>query len=91
MASHRKIIYSAMCDASAARLGGYEKIDVALDGVIDALSRDPHGFRLVASDWFFSFRYAVTKPVGDVPALVWIFRIEREAVVIEDVEEFEGY
>jgi hypothetical protein len=90
MSGRRKIIFSAACDASAACFGGYERIDRALDSVIDALTRNPYGFHTVESDWF-SARYALTKPIGNVTALVWLFRIEQGDVVIEDVEEFDDY
>lgn len=90
MSRRRKIIFSATCDASAARLGGYKAVDRALDSVLDALSRQPYGFRTIESDWFSS-RYAITKRIGSVPSLVWLFRIEGGDVVIEDVEEAEEY
>ena len=78
MSQRRKIILSAACDASATRFGGYEAIDRALDSILDALSRNPYGFRTIESDWF-SFRYAVTKQIGSIPSLVWLFRIEGGA------------
>ncbi len=42
------------------------------------------------SDWF-DFRYIVTKPVGDCPALVWTFTIENGDVTLRHVEEDEAY
>jgi len=71
----RRIFFSADCDEAAERLGGYERIDGTLDGVLDALQRNPYGFPHAETDWF-SFRYAVTKPIAGVPALVWFFTID---------------
>jgi hypothetical protein len=90
MPPHRKIIFSLACDASVMRLGGYRAVDRVLDGILDALARNPYGFKLVESDWF-RCRYAITRPVGGVPGLVWYFTIKRDSVTIEDVEPLDEY
>jgi hypothetical protein len=86
----RKIVFSHECDRCAERLGGYEAIDRTLDGYWDALMRDPYQFSMIESDWF-SARHIVTKPIGDVPPLVWLFVINDGDVTIYHVEEYEGY
>jgi len=59
---------------------------------LDALARDPTGFPMVEASHFSRARFIVTKPFGAVPALVWLFVIEQDGdIVIEYVEEFEGY
>lgn len=91
MAHDRQIFFSAECDAAAALLGGYARIDGSLTvAIYDALRRNPYGFKEVNSDWY-SARYIVTKPFRDMPALSWWFRINDGDVTIEHVEEFEDY
>jgi hypothetical protein len=90
MPPHRKIIFSLACDTSVSRLGGHRALDRALDGILDALARNPYGFTLHESDWF-SCRYAITKPIGGLPSLIWYFTIERDSVTIEDVEPLDEY
>ncbi len=58
--------------------------------VLDALTRNPYGFKEVSFGWY-SARYIVTKPAKDVPALLWWFRIDEGDVILEYVEEFEEY
>ena len=91
MSGHRKIFYSKECDAAAERLGGYERIDVALDTVWDVLRHDPYKLPRCESDWY-SARFILTKPSGDAPALVWLILIESGGdIIIDHVEESEGY
>ena len=92
MPNDRRIFFSRSCDAAAERLGGYERIDASLDAAWDGLVHDPTGFSEIKCELWFSARYIPTKPFGRVPALVWVFVIEADGdVVIDHVEEFEGY
>ena len=91
MATGRQIFFSANCDEAALNVGGYERIDLSLIAIFDALDRNPYGFPRVESDWF-SARYIVTKPFLDTPPLVWLFYIEPTGdVVLDHAEEFENY
>ena len=90
MPSKRKIVFTPECDRAAELLGGYAAIDCTLDPIYDALWRNPYGFAAIESDWY-SFRIIHTKPIGDVPALVWTFTIENEEVTIRHVEVFEAF
>lgn len=90
MPPQRRIIFSHECDAAAERIGGYKRIDPSLDPVLDALARNPYGFPMQQSDWF-DFRYIVTKPIDDCPALIWTFTIENGDVTLRHVEEDEAY
>ena len=87
----RLIIYAASCDEAAARLGGYQAIDLALDAAIQGLIVNPYDHRLIETD-FYRIRYLITRPIGAVPALVWLFQIDDENnVVLTHVEESETY
>ncbi len=87
----RSIFFAPSCDAAAALLGGYERIDCSLDSAILGLSVNPYTHPTVESD-FYQARYITTIPIGDVPALVWLFHIDtNNDVTLWYVEEFEGY
>ncbi len=89
--ARRAIFFSAQCDECAHRLGGYQRIDPALDAVWDVLIRNPYALPRVESDWY-SARYISTKPFRGVPALVWTIEIQENGdVLIDHVEEFEDY
>ncbi len=91
MSHGRRIVFSENCNAAAQKVGGYEKIDYSLLPVFEALERNHYGFPLVESDWF-SCRFIVTKPFLSAPPLVWLFYVEPSGTVVLDyVEEFEGY
>jgi hypothetical protein len=91
MPSGRSIVFSKACDDAAEKIGGYRRIDASLDAIWDPLVRNPYGFPSIQSDWY-SARYIVTKPFGQVPALVWVFTIEQGGhVTIEHVELYDGY
>lgn len=88
---HRAIFFSAQCDACAEKVGGYRRIDQALDAVWDALLRNPYALNRVESDWY-STRYVETIAFKNVPALLWEFEIQTNGdIVIDHVEEFEEY
>jgi hypothetical protein len=87
----RQIIFSHDFDAAVERLGGYRSIDVALDTIMDGLEKNPYGFERFEND-YVSFRYAMTKPIDDMPSLVVYFIINDEKdVILEDIEEAELY
>ncbi|MGB8363526.1 MAG: hypothetical protein ACLQUZ_01280 [Rhizomicrobium sp.] len=70
-------------------IGGYRFVDAALSTIMDGLRRNPFGFHRFESQ-FVSFRYARTKPIGMVPPLTVIFRIEEpETIYLEHIEEDE--
>ena len=91
MARDRNIFYSKECDDAAECLGGYGRIDDALDAVWDVLRNNPYQLPQCQSDWF-NARYLSTKPTGDAPALVWLITIQPDGdIVIDYVEEAEDY
>ena len=86
-----RIIFSPECDAAAAALEGYERIDRSLDAMWEALSRNPEGFDLIDVDEF-STRYVITTKMHGVPALVWLFSIEESGdIIFTHVETYQGY
>ncbi len=89
--ARRAIFFSRQCDECAQHLGGYERIDPALDTVWEALTRNPYALHKVESDYYYA-RYVTTKAFKDVPALLWTVEIQANGdVVIDHVEEFEEY
>jgi len=83
----RQIIYDARFDRAVDELGGYRSIDRAIDTVMEALYRNPFGFKKFEND-YISFRYAITKRVDEIPPLVIIFVIgENGDVTLEHIEE----
>jgi hypothetical protein len=83
----REIIASADFDRCVDELGGYRAIDAAMEPLIEGLLRNPYGFERFEND-FFSFRYARTKRMGDIPPLYFVFRIDDDKnVVLEYVGE----
>lgn len=86
-----RIIYSEEFDRQAEALGGVGFIDQILRPVIDALERNPRAFRYIQTDWF-RIRYAITKPHGNVAALLVYFTIdEDEDVIMEWLETHAPY
>ncbi len=72
-------------------LPGYRIIDRALDTVYDGLTKNPYGFHKFEND-LFSFRYAITSAIEDIPALVFTFVLdENKDVVLKHVEEYSPY
>lgn len=85
----RTVIFSETFDQCVEGLGGYRAIDRALEAVIDGLSRNPFAFNKFETD-DFSFRYATTKRIGDIPELYVIFTIDPEkTVTLHHVEVLE--
>jgi hypothetical protein len=86
----REIIESDEFRAAVRKLGGHRAIDDALEPIIEALYLNPYGFEFFQNDWV-TFRFAHTKPLEFVPALVVIFTIDDNGnVILEHVEESEG-
>jgi hypothetical protein len=86
-----KVYFSPDFDAAAMSLGSIAKIDAVLAPFIDALQRNPYAFRLIENEWV-RCRYGVTKPVGDVPALLVTFTIDDDGdVIMRYVEEHLSY
>lgn len=85
----REIIESESFKAAVAALGGHRAIDEALEPILEGLYQNPYGFPFFENDWV-SFRYARTKALEYVPALVVIFTIEDDGnVVLQHAEEDE--
>ena len=52
---------------------------------------NPYGFPRIESD-FYGARYIRTKPIRNIPALVWLFEIDpNNGVILTHVEEYEQY
>jgi hypothetical protein len=87
----RQIIFSHAFGQDVQAFGGYGTIDRALETVEEALVHNPYVFPKFESD-FTSFRYAITKPIDDLPALAMQFTIdERGNVVLEKIFEARMY
>ena len=73
------------------KLGGAEVIDLALETIMDGLCHNPRGFHFQeAGD--FSFRYAKTHPIGDIPAFTVIFILDKDDNVhLKQIEEDVGF
>jgi hypothetical protein len=88
--SGHNIVEDAAFKAAVIKVGGYEKVDLALSTIMDGLTRNPFGYREVRNQ-VMSFRYAVTKRIGAVPPLVVMFAIDAKgAVHLADIEEYEN-
>jgi hypothetical protein len=86
----RQIIETKEFTAAVEKLGGARFVDEALSTVMEALVRNPYAFPKWESDLdFLSFRWVRTTRIGPIPPLVFIFRIEKETVYLEHVEEEE--
>lgn len=84
----RSIVEGPEFAASVARLGGYRAVDLALETIIEALSRNPYAFPLIENDWC-KFRYARTKMIeGYMPPLVVVFTIDEDKNVILQWAEY---
>jgi hypothetical protein len=84
----RSIRFDNDCELAAEKLGGYEAIDDSLYAYYGALQLEPHGFGKVDTA-FGSTRYVHTKPIGDIPELIWYFLIESNGdILIVHVEKY---
>jgi hypothetical protein len=87
----RQIIYELTFDSAVDELGGYARLDVAIDPVVDALGLNPYAFPRFEND-FISFRYAITKPIEELPSFVIYFTINPKGdVSLEHIEENSPY
>jgi hypothetical protein len=83
----REIIESDEFKNAVRALGGHRAIDEALEPLIEALYLNPYGFEFFQNDWV-TFRYARTRAIELVPALVVMFTIAPNGdVILEHVEE----
>jgi len=83
----REIIEAESFKKAVADLGGHRAIDEALEPIMEALYHNPQGFPYFENDWT-SFRYARTKAIDFIPALIVIFIIDQNRnVVLQHVEE----
>jgi hypothetical protein len=87
----REIIYSHEFTKGVEALGGYRAVDRALESIMDGLEKNPYGFHIYESD-SLSFRFAISKPIDDMPSLVVIFTITKNKdVTLEWIEENHVY
>jgi hypothetical protein len=85
----RAIRFDQECDKAAEALGGYEAIDDSLNAYLDALDREPAGFPKIETEWG-SVRYIRTKPIGDIPELLWYFILDASGdVTLTHVEKYD--
>jgi hypothetical protein len=83
----REVIYQTAFTEEVEALGGYRHLDRAIDPVVEALYRNPYAFHRFEND-FVSFRYAITKPIEELPSYVIVFAItEKGDVTLEHIEE----
>lgn len=73
----RRVRSSHEFDCQVEGLGGYEKLDLVLNPVVDGLYSDPYGYTIIQDDWIPLCRYARTIPQGDLPAFIVLFVIEE--------------
>jgi len=87
----RGIWFSPECEQAANEIGGFQFIDCSLDAFWDSLQKDPHGFPSIKSQ-MYSAKFIVTKPIANVPPLVWLFTIALNGdVTLTHVEIYESY
>ena len=73
--------------AQVEALGGFEVIDIALSTIMDGLCNNPSGFYRFEHEEY-SFRYAKTHPIEDLPAFTVIFILDRDGnVYLKQIEE----
>jgi hypothetical protein len=77
----RRIRSSREFDRQIETLGGYEKLDLVLDPIVDGVYIDPYGYTVIQDDWTPLCRYARTIPVDDLPAFIVLFVIEEDGGV----------
>jgi hypothetical protein len=77
----RRIYSDAEFDQQVAALGGYEKLDPALNPVIDGLYDDPYGYPIIQNDWISLRRYARTIPQNGLPGFVVTFVIQEDGTI----------
>lgn len=88
--SGHNIVEDASFAAAVNKIGGYEKVDLALSTIMDGLTRNPFGYKEVSNS-VMTFRYAVTKRMYTVPPLVVVFAIDAKGTVhLAHVEEYEN-
>ena len=87
--SSRIVIYEDSFGVAAERFGGYVVIDEVLNPLVDALYKNPFAFKILETNWF-RCRYAITKPLGNIPALCVLFKIDEDGnVFLYDLEQLD--
>ena len=89
----RRVVFEASFEAAVVKFGGYQRLDPVLFPIVDSLYANPFGFPVLEDDWIPLCRFAVTKPMHDIPSFVVIFTIDSEQGVISlrDIFENEDY
>lgn len=92
----RRVVFAHSFDECTEALGGHKIVDEALAPVIDALYRNPFAFDAIEivfnGNELVSCRYAITKPLRNLPAIVVVFTIDgNDDVEITHAEEADRY
>jgi hypothetical protein len=88
----RRVVSDHAFDRQVERLGGYERLDLVLNPVVDSLYANPYGALTIEDDWFPLCRYVSTKPQNGLPAFLVIFTIEDDGtVLLREIEALETY
>lgn len=88
----RRVRSSHDFDHQVGRLGGYEKLDLVLNPVVDGLYIDPYGYNIIQHDLIPLCRYARTIPQDELPAFIVLFVIEEDGgVELREIWPDEGY
>ena len=77
----RRVRSSRDFDHQVERLGGYEKLDLVLNPVVDGLYADPYGYIVIQHDLLPLCRYARTIPQDGLPSFIVLFVIEEDGGV----------
>ena len=73
----REIRWSQEFRDCVENLGGIRAVDHALESIMDGLCHNPYGFPYIEND-HFRVRYAITKPIEDIPPLCVCFAIDGD-------------
>ena len=88
MRGPRRVLFDQSFDVAVERYGGYERLDIILDPIVDGLYANPYGYPVIEDDWYPLCRYARTKAIWDIPEFIVSFTIEDNGeVVLRDIEE----
>lgn len=76
----RRVIYTPAFDGDTIRLGGIARVQQVIDPLVDAVQRNPEAFSLL--DVQTGIRYAVTRKIETMPALIITFTIDDDGDII---------